>query len=208
MSRLLYIEASPRKERSASIIVAKKFLDSFKAAHPNDEIVKIDLWKKELPSFDGETIDAKYAIMSGKEHTESQKKAWEPVVRLIDEFKQADYYLFSLPMWNFSIPYRLKHYIDLLVQPGYAFTFSSQEGYKGLVTGKKVVLVYARGGAYGSGTGAEAFDLQVTYMETILKFIGFTDITHILVEPTIGPGAKEQAIDKASLIAIKLGASL
>jgi FMN-dependent NADH-azoreductase len=209
MSRLLYIESSPRKERSASIAVTAKFLDSFKKAHPNDEVLKLDLWNKELPPFNGETIAAKYAIMSGKEHTEGQKKAWEPVVRLIEEFKQAEYYLFSLPMWNFGIPYRLKHYIDLLVQPGYAFTFSPQEGYKGLITGKKAVLICARGGAYGAGTGAEAFDLQVPYMRTILQFIGFTDITNILVEPTIGPeGAKEQAISKVSDIAIKTASSL
>ena len=52
-------------------------------------------------------------------------------------------------MWNFGIPYILKHYIDLIVQPGLTFSFSPSEGYKGLVTGKPVTVVYARGGAYG-----------------------------------------------------------
>ena len=209
MSKLLYIEASPRKERSASITVASKFLDAFSSSHPNDKTIKIDLWKKQLPSFDQDTIEAKYALMSGKAFTESQKKAWALVEGLIEEFKSADAYLFSLPMWNFSIPYILKHYIDLLVQPGYTFKFSPQEGFKGLVTGKKTVLIYARGGAYGSGTGAEAFDLQVKYMETILRFIGITDITNILVEPTAtGAAAKDLAISKASDLAVKVANAL
>ena len=71
---------------------------------------------------------------------------------MIERFKSADWYLFSLPMWNFGVPYVLKHLIDVIVQPGLTFSFSPTEGYKGLVTGKKAVAVYARGGAYGSGS--------------------------------------------------------
>ena len=56
---------------------------------------------------------------------------------MIERFKGADKYLFSLPMWNFGIPYKLKHYIDVLVQPTYTFSFSPKEGYKGLVTRKE-----------------------------------------------------------------------
>ena len=37
MARLLYIESSPRKERSKSIAVAKAFLEKYKAEHPGDE---------------------------------------------------------------------------------------------------------------------------------------------------------------------------
>src|SRR5947209_8298461 len=121
MAKLLYIESSPRKERSSSIATAKVFLDEYRKSHPQDEIVTIDLWKKELPPFDGHVIDSKYAIMHGKEKTDDQVKAWKKVEDLISEFKSGDKYLFSLPMWNFSIPYKLKHYLDLLIQPGYAF---------------------------------------------------------------------------------------
>src|SRR5262245_62039207 len=155
MTRLLYIEASPRKQRSSSIAVSKVFLDEYKSRNPQDEIVTIDLWKKELPVFDGDVIDAKYAILHGKPHTEAQKNAWTAVEELIAEFKSADKYVLSLPMWNFGIPYKLKHYIDLLVQPGYTFSFSPQEGYKGMVIGKKILMIYARGGAYGVETGTQ-----------------------------------------------------
>jgi FMN-dependent NADH-azoreductase len=209
MPKLLYIEASPRKARASSIAAATKFLDTYKSAHPNNEVVKIDLWKKDLPAFDGETIEAKYSIMNGQDQTESQKMAWKRVVELIDEFKNADAYLFSLPMWNFGVPYKLKHYIDVLVQPGLAFSFSPTEGFKGLITGKKAVLIYARGGVYSAGSGAESLDFQDTYMKTILQFIGFTDIINIFVEPTtMGARAKEQAIAKATEEAIKVATSL
>lgn len=110
-------------------------------------------------------------------------------------------------MWNFSIPYRLKHYIDILVQPTYTFSFSPEEGYKGLVTGKPVFISYSRGGEYPVGSESEGFDFQTRYLEMISGFIGFTDIRSVVTEPTLmgGPDAakekREQAIDKAKEMA-------
>ena len=205
MKHLLYIESSPRKKRSSSIEIAHYFLDAFQKKHTDYNIGTLDLWQKELPRFDGDVIDSKYAIMHGQAHTEAQRKAWRAVEQTISDFKKADYYLFSLPMWNFGIPYPLKHYFDVIVQPSYTFTFAPEEGYKGLVTGKPAVLIYSRGGEYGPGSGAEEFDYQKSYMETVLRFIGFQDIQSIIVEPTQGsPEAKDKAIQRAKEEALKL----
>lgn len=206
MARLLYIEASPRKKRSSSIAVSKIFLDAYAEKHPQDEIVEIDLWKKKLPPFDGDVIDAKYAIMHGKTHTQQQAAAWKEVESAIAEFKNADKYVISLPMWNFGIPYKLKHYIDVLVQPGYMFKVSDK-GYEGLVKGKKMLLIYSRGGAYGAETGGQKLDMQKSYMETIVQFIGFTHPLSIVIEPTLsGDEKKDQAVHKASDQALKAAA--
>ena len=193
MARLLHIESSPRKRRSASIGVAHAFLDAYRQAHPADDIEVLDLWQTSLPPFDGAVIDAKYRILHGESHTAAEKEAWRAVEEIIAHFKGFDKYLFSLPMWNFGIPYILKHYIDIIAQPGYTFSYSPQEGYKGLVTGKPVVLIYARGGAYPAGTPAEAMDLQKRYLETILGFFGFTDFKSMMVEPTLMRGPAEAA---------------
>jgi FMN-dependent NADH-azoreductase len=193
MSRLLYIEASPRKDRSTSIKVARAFVEEYNKTHSADTVDILDLWKTELPSFNGETINAKYTILHGEQHTASQKKAWKAVEDTIAHFKNADKYVFSLPMWNFGIPYKLKHFIDVLVQPGYTFSFSPTEGYKGLVTGKPVVVIYARGGAYKPNTETASLDFQKTYMELLLGFIGFTDIKDIIIEPTLMVTHEERA---------------
>jgi FMN-dependent NADH-azoreductase len=199
MTDLLYIEASPRKKRSSSIQIANDFLEAYRQSHPSVDIKTIDLWQKQLPAFDGDVIDAKYAIMHGKSHTESQRKSWHAVEELIQEFKQAKKYVFSLPMWNFSIPYCLKHYFDLIVQPTYTFSFSPETGYQGLVTGKTAMVIYSRGGAYGPGSGAEGLDFQRSYIQTILGFIGITDVQAIVVEPTLASQeAKDHAIDEAA----------
>ncbi|HEV3271074.1 MAG TPA: NAD(P)H-dependent oxidoreductase [Candidatus Methylacidiphilales bacterium] len=208
MAKLLHIVASPRGKRSASIAVAEHFIDSYRAAHPGDTVETLDLWHAALPEFDGPTIDAKYAILHGQKHTPEQLQAWQAVVKIADHFKSADKYLFSLPMWNFGIPYKLKHFIDVLVQPGLTFSFTQEEGYKGLVTGKPVVAVYARGGAYGAGSGMEAYDAQSPYLRQALGFIGFTNIREIFVEPTLAsPTSKDEAVAASNRKAAELAAA-
>jgi FMN-dependent NADH-azoreductase len=196
MAKILHIVASPRGERSGSLTVAHRFLAAYRAAHPDDTVETLDLWEADLPPFDGPTIDAKYAVMHGAGHTPEQHAAWTKVAALADRFKEADKFVFSLPMWNFGIPYRLKHYIDLLVQPGLTFSFSPETGYKGLVTGKPAVIVYARGGAYGPGTGAEGYDQQSGYLRQVLGFIGITDLREVFVEPTLSE--KDKALATAT----------
>jgi FMN-dependent NADH-azoreductase len=203
MPKLLYIEASPRKSRSKSIEVAQFFLSKLQNAHPSIEIDKLDLWTTELPDFDGDTVDAKYSILHGQAHTPDQAKAWQRVEAVIDRFKSADWYLFSLPMWNFGVPYVLKHLIDVIVQPGLTFSYSPEEGYKGLVTGKKAVVVYARGGNYSAGTGMEGYDLQSKTLGGILGFIGITEVVNLFVEPTLAaPGDVDATVAKAKELAI------
>jgi len=208
MSKLLYIQASPRIERSYSIAAADAFVSAYKQANPKDEVVTMNLFQKDLPAFDGLAVQAKYTILHGLKHTPEERAAWKKVEEVIAEFKSADKYVMAVPMWNFGIPYRLKQYLDIIVQPGYTFSYSPQEGYKGLVLGKPIFVSYSRGGAYEKGSAAEAFDLQTKYLQLALGFIGFTDIRTLVVEPTLaGPDVakqkREEAIAKAKEMALK-----
>ena len=123
--------------------------------------------------------------MHGKNHTNQELQAWKAIEKVINEFTSADKYLIAVPMWNFGIPYRLKHYIDILTQPGFTFSFTPEEGYKGLIKGKSVLAIYARGGEYPSNSDLEAMDFQKRYLDLILGFIGITDIKSIILEPTL-----------------------
>jgi FMN-dependent NADH-azoreductase len=207
MSTLLYIQASPRAGRSHSIAVADAFVEVYRGNNPADEIVTLDVFKRNLPPFDGLAVQAKYTILHGQKHTQEELDAWKAVEAIIEEFKSADKYVVATPMWNFGIPYRLKHYIDILVQPGYTFSYSPEEGYKGLITGRPAFIAYARGGEYPPGTEYETFDLQKRYLELILGFMGFTDIRSIVVEltlmggPEVAKAKREAAIEKAKQMA-------
>ncbi|MFB0555524.1 MAG: FMN-dependent NADH-azoreductase [Phycisphaerae bacterium] len=207
MSKLLYIQASPRGQRSHSIIVADAFIEAYKLRHPGDKIVTLNVFDASIPNFDGLAVQAKYTILHGQPHSEEELQVWKNVEEVIEQFTSADKYVLAVPMWNFSIPYRLKQYIDLLVQPGYTFSYSEDIGYQGLVVGKPMLAVYARGGEYPPGSGTEAFDLQTRYIELIFGFIGFKDIRSVVVEPTLQGGPvvtkakRQEAVVKVKEIA-------
>ena len=199
MPTILHIEASPRGNESFSTRAAEAFLTSFLAAHREYQAETLDLFSAKIPEFRAPEARAKYAVMSGKEPAGEAELAWKPVIDTINHFRSAAVYVVSAPMWNFGIPYRLKDYIDVIAQPGLTFSYSPQTGYRGLVTGRPLVLILARGGAYGSGTGGEAYDHQAGYLKTLFGFMGFTDIRPVLVEPTLmaGPEAADAALAKA-----------
>ncbi|MEN8170780.1 MAG: NAD(P)H-dependent oxidoreductase [Pseudomonadota bacterium] len=202
MSKLLYIESSPRKESSASTEVAQSFIDTFKQADASHEVETLNLWEMALPEFDGERIAAKYSLLHGQMPVDDEARGWEAITKITEQFKAADSYLFSIPMWNFSIPYKLKHFIDLITQPGLTFSFSPETGYQGMVTGKPVSVIYARGGDY-SGAEVSAMDFQKTYMQMILGFIGFEEINSVVVEPTLAdPESREKTITAAKELAV------
>lgn len=184
MTRLLYIQSSPREE-SRSTAVAREYLDTFRVNHPQHEVETLDLWRTELPRFDGNVLKAKYRVLHGQPHLPEEAEAWKAIVQVAERFKAADMYLISVPMWNFSIPYVLKHYIDVITQPGITFHFSPETGYSGLVKGRPATVIYARGGAYGDEQG-QGLDFQIKYMNLLLGFIGIVDVRTIVVEPTLG----------------------
>jgi len=187
MGRLLYVEASPRKDRSASIEVSRAFLETYGAANPDDEIETLDIWALELPSFNGDALAAKYAGINGTPLTIEQTAVWDGIRRLAAPFLTADKLLLAVPLWNFGIPYRLKQLIDLISQKDILFSFDGT-GFRGLLKARKAAVVYARGLDYlsaASSTPATTYDFQRPYMEMWLRFIGITTISEIIVEKTL-----------------------
>jgi FMN-dependent NADH-azoreductase len=186
-SRLLYIEASPAKARSHSIEVARVFLDAYGAAHPDDTIDEIDLWDAPLPPFDGETIEAKFAVLRRQAFSAAQMARWEAVRTISRRFNAADRYVFSVPMWNFSIPYPLKHYIDVVTLVGENWTWSREAGYGAVFANKKALLVCASANEYARE--AAGSDFQKPYLRRWLRFIGITDVHEIGIAPTLADPA-------------------
>ena len=88
-------------------------------------------------------------------------------------------------MWNFSIPYPLKHFIDVVTLPGENWKWSPTEGYQGLLTGKKALLIYASAGNYGAEAPTPWEDFQKPYLRQWLRLLGITDTHEITVAPTL-----------------------
>lgn len=205
MTQLLHISASPRGGQSESLAVAASFMDTFRAEHPDVPVRTHDLWDGTLPAFGPDAAAAKMAIFAGEQPTGAAATAWQSAVDTFRRFDAADRYLFSVPMWNAGVPYVLKQFIDVISQPGLIFGFDPEQGYRGLLTGKKAAVIYTSA-VYGPDRGpAFGEDFQAPYLTGWLRWAGITDISEIHFRPNLATAdadtarryAHEQARDLA-----------
>mgnify|MGYP002538085855 CR=1 FL=1 len=183
--KLLFVKGSPRGKQSTSARVADSFLSAYRARHPNVQIDEIDLWQEPLPEFDGDKAAAKMSFFGEGTLDGARKTAWDQIVSITQRFASADDYLFTVPMWNGGIPYRLKLYIDIITQPGLLFGFDPAAGYSGLLRGKRATVIYTSG-VYAQGVSpAFGVDHHSTYFDDWLRFVGISDIATIRYQPTL-----------------------
>ncbi|WP_146040879.1 FMN-dependent NADH-azoreductase [Ornithinimicrobium sufpigmenti] len=189
MARLLHVSASPMSSRSFSGRVAAAFVEAWRVAHPGSSVDELNVWTEPLPAFDAMASSWKVKVTAGQMPTEEEVAAVQPVIDVCTRFLEADHYLFSVPMWNFSVPYTLKHYLDVIVQPGITMAFDPRSGFVGLVPpDRPVQLVLSRGNtAYTPGGMFDGHEFQESYLRAVLGFIGLTDVRSIILECTAYP---------------------
>jgi FMN-dependent NADH-azoreductase len=180
MTKLLYVEVSPNKSSSNSSVIAQEVLSIYGQSHTDDVIDHIDLWNIDLPEFDETMIAAKFSVLRSQTATDAQAAHWGKAVALSKRFNSADKYLFSIPIWNFGLPYRLKHFIDIATLPGQNWSWSRELGYSALLRDKRAILIYSSAGIYPQQTSSGIFnvDFQKHYMRQWLGFIGIDIVTN------------------------------
>jgi len=205
MTTLLFIQASPRGEQSQSIQLAQTYLDALKATNPALEVDVLPLWETDLPAFDGDKAAAKVNMVLGQKHNSVQKTAWDQIVQIASRFIAADRYLFAVPMWNGTIPYRLKQYIDIIHQPSLLWGLKPETGYFGLLEKKHATLVLTAG-AYADSRPSPAFgvDYQSTYLKAWLNQAGVTAIDEVRYQPTLLTPDPQGALEQAKRSAMSL----
>jgi FMN-dependent NADH-azoreductase len=156
-------------------MLSQEFMHQWKAAHPEDTITYRDLGRSPVPHVDEAWVGG--AFMPPEMQTPEMAAAIKVSDELVDEFLAADRYVFGVPMYNLNIPSTFKAYIDQIVRAGRTFAVGP-EGYKGLVEGKKMLFLTARGSDFRPEFMAP-FDFQEPYLRGIFGFIGVTDIQFI-----------------------------
>ncbi len=119
----------------------------------------LDLWRESLPEIDDRLIAAKDAVQRGASFTDEQSAAWAAISRMAVRFSLADRVLISTPMWNFGLPYKLKHYIDLINQPRLTFRFDPAAGYVPLLKDRPTLAIVSSGGDFVTGSNRGRIDM-------------------------------------------------
>ena len=171
--KLLVIEASPRSEYSISRALAAKFVEEWKAVHPDGNVVERDLAKMDLPYVNLPWLGA--SLTPAEKHTPEMKDVLVVSNELVDELLAADHIAISTPVYNYNIPANLKSYVDHIVRKGRTLGMTGE----GLVHGKKCTVLMASGGVYTEGSPIRDRDIATRYLRLILKVIGIEDVTFV-----------------------------
>ncbi len=94
-----------------------------------------------------------------------------------DEFLAADIIVVGAPMYNLSVPSRLKAWLDSISIPRKTFRYT-EKGPEGLAGGRKVVVAYASGGFHH---GPEE-DFVDPYLRSFFRLLGIKDIDVVRAE--------------------------
>jgi FMN-dependent NADH-azoreductase len=194
MRQILCLTSSPRRDTSYSNLVAARVLKELRIVHPDAAITIRDLAGNPLPHIDEDFVTATRSIAGPR--TSRQRALVEQSDILVDEVLAADAIVIAAAMINFGVPSTLKAWIDYVVRPGRTFRYT-EHGTKGLLGGRRAILVLARGGIYSVGP-TRSFEHDESYLRSVLNYLGITDIQSILIEGVaLGPEAAERAVDSA-----------
>ena len=103
------------------------------------------MFDRDLPAFEKNRALAKFAPILGEQRSTEQEQAWDRSREEIRYLDEADKILLSCPMWNYSIPWRLKQYLDCIVQPieTFGYDFDRME-HVGLLRNRPLQLILTR----------------------------------------------------------------
>jgi FMN-dependent NADH-azoreductase len=193
MPNILVLNSSAAGLDSVTRLLTDDTVDQLRRHHPNALVVIRDLAADPIPHLSPDGVNG---VRTPNAVTPAEIAARKLSDELIAELRAADTIVIGAPMYNFGLPSTLKAWFDHVLRAGETFSYS-EAGPKGLLEGKTVIVIEARGGLYSEGPG-QAADFQEPYLRHLLAFIGLTDVTFVRAEKLgFGPEARAAAIAAA-----------
>jgi FMN-dependent NADH-azoreductase len=187
---LLHIDSSPMLESSVTRRLTVHFVRRWRERVPGGALLRRDLGASPPPHPDALIFEA--INLPAETRTPGQRAAAALADELLEELEAADVVLIGAPMYNFSVPSSLKAWFDLVSRAGRTFRYGPG-GHEGLLSGKTVVAVTARGGFYGQGIGSDGGeDLLEALIRNYFLFMGLDDVRFV--------HADGQAIDQRTAL--------
>jgi FMN-dependent NADH-azoreductase len=153
MPHLLHIDSSIRVEGSVTRALSARAASAWRAAHAGGTVTYRDLGASPIPHLD--THGGLARNIPPEQHTTAQAVSWKRSQQLIGELKQADTILLGLPLYNFGPPSSVKAWVDHVVASGLSVDYERGEG---LLGGRELIVLAARGGGYAPGSPRDGWD--------------------------------------------------
>ncbi|HBL07378.1 MULTISPECIES: NAD(P)H-dependent oxidoreductase [unclassified Clostridium] len=203
MKKLLYITVNSKPEElSASKTVGRAFVNKFLEKHKEFILEELDLYQCHIPRLEYEYFEKRNCMIKEEDFSKLNEKQQEEVhkiVKLVDQFKEADLYVIAAPMWSLSFPAPLKEYIDCIVMDGKTIKISENK-MEGLLNDKPRAMVYIQSsGASIPWMLRSIFNKGLDYVRDIMKYIGIKKFEELLVDGTgFTEEERREAIEEAN----------
>jgi FMN-dependent NADH-azoreductase len=189
---ILQIDSSVLGDNSVSRTLTASIVADLVAKNPGAKVTVRDL-DQEAPAHLGNHL---LPVLGGPKDglNAVQQAELDRTEAFLAEFMAADVLVIGVPQYNFGIPSQLKAWIDRIAQAGRTFRYTAN-GPEGLATGKRTIVVSSRGGVRQD---SNALDLHEITIDTVLRFLGITDISIVRAHGlAMGPDAREAGLSTA-----------
>lgn len=177
---LLHIDSGFDRAESVSRELATRFVESWRAVHPDGTVMYRDLCADPVPHADEPGWVA--GMMPAEHHAPDHAASWAVSLPLIEELEAATEYLFTVPMFNLSVPSVFKAWLDRVVVVGRTLMLDDTPA---PLRGRRVTVISTRGGAYGPGTPREGMNHQEPHLRSLFGMMGLDDVDFIAAELTL-----------------------
>ena len=189
-SHILRVDGSARVEGS----ISRDLTDKIIARMGAQTVTTRDL-AQGVPLIDEAWIGANFTPADDRSPEQVEKLATSEA--MVAEVKAADTIVIGVPIYNFSVPAAVKAWIDQIARAGLTFKYT-ETGPKGLLEGKRAIVVIASGGVK---SGSEV-DYATNYMRHVLGFIGITDVEIVAADQMMVDADASMASANAAIDAI------
>ncbi len=186
MPHLLHIDSSINGDQSVSRRLTARAVAAWKAAHHDGTVTYRDLGAAPVPHLTAET--AATPMVPEPQRNPAQAANWALRQELIDEIRAADTIIVGFGLYNFGAPSSLKAWVDHVITYGLSVDPESKQG---LLGGRELIMLEARGGGYGEGTPREGWDHAEQWLPHGLAMTGLepriivVELTFALVLPEL-----------------------
>lgn len=191
--KILQVNGSARsiEHGSVSSLLAQELAHGLQSARPGSTLTVRDLAAQAHPALDGAALGALFTPPEQRSPEQAARVALDDA--LIAEIQAADTLVLGVPMYNFGISTQLKSWFDAIARARVTFRYT-EHGVEGLLAGRTVYAVMARGGLHRD----QPSDSIVPYLRTMLGFLGMTDVRFIYAEgQAMGPDAAARGLAEA-----------
>jgi FMN-dependent NADH-azoreductase len=190
LSMLLRIDCAPNP-RALTRQLADEFVDACRRRGADWIVHRRDLGTDPVPHVSAAFVESLGTPAAA--HSAAMQAAAAGARQLTEEFLAADRYLVSMPMRILTVPSQFKAYVEHVFHEEAVFRVGP-DGYQGLLGGRKLLCITARGGDYRPGSPIRRFDMLEPYLRALFEFCGLApdDIAIVSVHGTLGPDGSDR----------------